>query len=224
MPVDRRLGGPAQLGRPGAAGPRAPLIVHPQRHPDETGLYDLLDRLLQLRAILPGRSFRHGPAVRNGHPGGVEGFGDLAGHLGRGGTRPALVHLGGFDSDEDGAAEVAGLGRILLLQEVDGRGQSRQHAVGDLGHGLAGQVLALGVVGEHMPDQAGGRGQRDAAIGGDLVRLAGGTGGGHQRHGAVRGNPQGALVLIGKGDRHGGLPFEVVMSGSASRRCAELPP
>lgn len=45
----------------------------------------------------------------------ISGSGDLAGHLGRGGVRPALVRLGGFDSDEDGAAEVADSPACLLL-------------------------------------------------------------------------------------------------------------
>ncbi len=46
---------------------------------------------------------------------GIEGCGDLAGHLGQGGAGLALMGpRGGVDGDEDGAAEVVGLGRILL--------------------------------------------------------------------------------------------------------------
>ncbi|GAA3314474.1 hypothetical protein [Nonomuraea dietziae] len=48
-----------------------------------------------------------------------EGFGDLADHLGHGGAGLALVGLGGgFDGDDDGAAEVVGLGRGLLLSRL----------------------------------------------------------------------------------------------------------
>ncbi|WP_345155058.1 hypothetical protein [Nonomuraea rubra] len=75
-----------------------------------------------------------------------------------------------------------------------------------------------------MPDRAGGRAQRDAAVGGDLARPAGGTGGGHQRYGAVRGNPQGVLVLVERVIVMVVGTFEVVLSGPASRACAELPP
>ncbi|MFB4269942.1 hypothetical protein [Nonomuraea sp. GTA35] len=67
-----------------------------------------------------------------------------------------------------------------------------------------GHDLQMRRMGEEVPDQAGGRAQRDAAVDGDLARLAGGACGGHQRHGAVRGGAQDALVLAGKGDRHGG--------------------
>ncbi|NJP96805.1 hypothetical protein HCN51_46525 [Nonomuraea sp. FMUSA5-5] len=57
---------------------------------------------------------------------GVEGFDDLAGHVGHGGA--GLVAGGGVEGDGDGAAEVAGLGGILLLdstgEEEGGRAPS----------------------------------------------------------------------------------------------------
>ncbi len=53
VPVGQRLGVPAQFAHPGAADPLAPPVVHPQLHAEDTGLDDLLDRLLQFGAIRP---------------------------------------------------------------------------------------------------------------------------------------------------------------------------
>jgi hypothetical protein len=63
---------------------------------------------------------------------------------------------------------------------------------------LAGGHTAGAVLGEHEPDRAGRGGQGDGAVGGDLVGRAGGVSG-QQRDGAIRGGPQGELVLVGKG-------------------------